>query len=183
MQIRWQFPFRLKQTQVSPLPIHAGEPHVALSVYNQSGDFPIQPFFSFNLSQTMSLDTWLRKGTKKILTLSFFLSQVEEAAHDQIKWTNQSDRDVAECCVLGGTKPYNFGGDIINGSCVWWRRRSGNLNSVHCRLLPRPTKKQNDLDKPWAVMLGLQGPIRPRGKIKIHYIVIHFIILSMWPIK
>lgn len=48
MQIRWQFPLRLKQTQVSPLPIHAdaGEPHVvAWSVYNQSGDFPIQPFF------------------------------------------------------------------------------------------------------------------------------------------
>lgn len=45
MQIRWQFPLRLKQTQVSPLPIHAGEPHVAWSIYNQSGDFPIQPFF------------------------------------------------------------------------------------------------------------------------------------------
>jgi len=55
----------LKQTQVSPLPIHAGEPHVTLSVYNQSGDFPIQPFLLL-----------VEKKNQKDVNVIFFISQV-----------------------------------------------------------------------------------------------------------
>lgn len=56
------------------------------------------------------------------------------------------------CCVLGGTEPYHFVGNIIKRELRMVKeekRKSGsNLNSVHCRLLPRQIQKQNDLDKP-----------------------------------
>ena len=72
MQIRWQFPLLLKQTQVSPLPIHAGEPHVAWSVYNQSGDFPIQPF----LLLTFLKQDLVEERNQKMFILSFFFQKL-----------------------------------------------------------------------------------------------------------
>lgn len=121
MQMRWQLPLRLKQTQVSPLPIHAGElPHAAWSVYNQSGEFLIQlPFsFSWQQSQVHSVE---RKELK--ISSFFYLQQVEVEMLNAVNaiiyklqlWAAETLR--FGCNRHGQTEqvtePYRLGGDII----------------------------------------------------------------------
>jgi len=48
MQIRSYAPFRLKQTQVRPLPIQVGDPQVASSAYNHQ-------YLCFNHKEQYSL--------------------------------------------------------------------------------------------------------------------------------
>jgi hypothetical protein len=55
MQIRSYAPFRLKQTQVRPLPIQVGDPQVASSAYNHQ-------YLCFNHKEQYSLQQPMTSG-------------------------------------------------------------------------------------------------------------------------